>query len=510
MMKRLVAIACGLLVLAAARGGEAEHHSHPVPEKLGTVNFATSCQPAVQGGFLRGLALLHSFSYTAAARAFEDVTERDPACAIAHWGVAMSHYHQLWEDPPAGEELRAAAEEARKAVAGRAGTEREREFCAAIATYYEGADRESTAARAVRYSNAMAEVARQNPADSEAQIFYALSLISIASPTDQTHAKQTQAAGILEPIFERQPNHPGLAHYLIHAYDSAALAPRGLAAARAYSAIAPSAPHALHMPSHVFTRLGYWDDSIASNRAARAAAHAEGDVGEELHAMDYMTYAYLQRGRYDEAAQIVREVAAMPNLATTGFKVGYAATAMPVRYAIERRDWAAAAALTPLPNLPPHVAALVSWARAVGKSRAGRPEAATADIEALEARLVETRAVAKPYWVAQVTALLGEARAWRLAATGDTEGALGELRRAADGEDAVEKLPTTPGPVVPAREQLGQLLLELKRPREALLEFKAALVLAPGRRGSLVGGIAAAEALGETQTVAELKATLGG
>jgi hypothetical protein len=262
------------------------------------------------------------------------------------------------------------------------------------------------------------------------------------------------------------------------------------------------------MPSHIFTRLGLWDDSIASNRAARAAAHDQGDIGEELHAMDYLTYAYLQRGREAEARQIVLELQSMTTITASQFKEGYAATAMPVRFAVERRDWNAAAALEPLAKSPPHVTALALWARALGRARSEQPQSSDSEI----ARLVECRQelqnAGNSYWATQVDVLLKEAQAWRSAAKGDSEAAIKSLRAAADQEDALEKLPVTPGPVVPAREQLGELLLNLKQPREALQEFRAALTSAPRRRGALLGAIAAAERLGDTQAATQLRTEL--
>jgi hypothetical protein len=492
---------------SSLQASDDEHPSHPAPEKLGTVTFPTSCTPAVKPAFDRALALLHSFAYTASEQAFRGVVSRDPDCAIAHWGIAMSLFHQLW-DPPSGEQLREGAEQVRMAVAIRAGSLRERQFIDALATYYRDHDSEAHAVRAERYAREMADVARNNPDDAEAQIFFALALIATAPATDKAHINQKRAAEILEPLYRRQPQHPGLAHYLIHACDSAELAPRGLAAARAYSKIAPSAPHALHMPSHIFTRLGFWDDSIASNRAARAAARAQTDLGEELHAMDYLTYAYLQRGRYVEAEQVVVGLRAMKNLPAPQFKVGYAATAMPVRLAIERRAWGSAASLEPLPQSAPHVAALVYWARAVGQARAGHPRSADADIDRLHTSLRELQAEGNTYWATQVDVLLKEAQAWRSAADGEPEGAISSLRAAADEEDAVEKLPLTPGPIVPAREQLGELLLELKRADQAQQEFRTALASAPRRRGALVGAITAADQLGDTQTATQFRAEL--
>jgi len=506
-LQRVVAIVLAMTFGGSVHAADDEHHSHPTPEKLGTVTFPTSCQAAVKPAFERALALLHSFAYTASAQAFRDVASRDPGCAIAHWGIAMSLFHQLWE-PPSGDQLREGAEQIRRAIDMRAGSLRERQFIEALDTYYRDPDQEAAAARAEGYARAMADVARNNPRDAEAQIFYALALIATAPPADKTHHNQKRAAEILEPLFRRQPQHPGLAHYLIHAYDSAELAPRGLAAARAYSKIAPSAPHALHMPSHIFTRLGLWDDSIASNQAARAAAHLQGDLGEELHAMDYLTYAYLQRGRYADAEHVVADLRLMKDPPGTHFIAAYAATAMPVRLAIEQHDWDSAASLDPLPQSAPQVVALVYWARAIGRARAAHPRSSDPDVGKLQACLSELKSAGNLYWATQVDVLVKEAQAWGLATDGDAEAAVLSLRAAADEEDAVEKLPVTPGPIVPAREQLGKLLLDLQRPDQALHEFQTALTLAPGRREALAGAIAAAERLGDTQTATQLRRQL--
>ncbi|HKE94625.1 MAG TPA: hypothetical protein VKB34_09990 [Povalibacter sp.] len=506
-MKQTALTILALAITASVSAADEEHHSHPAPEKLGSVHFATSCQSTVQPAFERAVALLHSFAYSASETAFRDVAGKDPSCAIAYWGMAMSHYHPLWA-PPAGHELSEAAAQVNKAVGMKAGSLRERQFIEALAIYYRDAGQATPDIRAQRYAYAMAKVARENSQDPEAQIFYALALIATAPPTDKTHAGQKQAVAILEPLYRQQPQHPGLAHYLIHATDSTELAPQGLAAARAYSQIAPSVPHALHMPSHIFTRLGLWDDSIASNRAARAAAHEQGDLGEELHAMDYLTYAYLQRGRYADATQLLSDLRTKTNIHASEFKEGYAATAMPVRFAVERRDWNSATSLTPEPRSPPHVAALVYWARALGRTRGRTAESANADIASLEGCLRELQAAGNNYWATQVDVLLGEARAWQSRANGDPEAAIQGLRAAADEEDAVEKLPVTPGPIVPAREQLGELLLDLQRPEDSLKEFQRALVNAPRRRGALNGAIAAAESLGNTQAAAQLRVDL--
>ena len=484
MNKSIIAIALALLSIHPALAQE--DHRHEPPEHLGTVHFGTSCAPAVTAAFDRAVALLHSFSYEAADAGFADVATRDPACAMAHWGRAMTRYHQLWE-VPAGAGLAAGVAEILKAGQIDSGTPRERALVGALGAYYADADQAPAATRAMRYSDAMAAVARKYPRDDEVATFYALSLIATASPADRTHARQQQAADILEPIWKRHPDHPGVPHYLIHAYDSAALAQRGLPAARAYAKIAPSAPHALHMPSHVFTRLGLWDDSIASNIASRDAAKAQGDVGEQLHAMDYLTYAYLQRNRPADAAREVAALEAMTEVSGASFKTGYAGNAMPVRLAIETRNWTNAAQLSPLPGSTPQVAALAWWARALGKLRAPTPASADADIRELAACRDALDAAHDAYWTAQVDALLKSAQAWRLAAAGEHAAAVAAMTAAADEEDGLEKLPLTPGPVVPAREQLGELLLLTGNAKEALKAFDAALALAPGRLGALRG-----------------------
>ncbi|MDB6010883.1 MAG: hypothetical protein JWL65_3133 [Gammaproteobacteria bacterium] len=453
------------------------------------------------------MALLHSFAYDASEQTFQAIAVADPTCAMAHWGIAMSYFHQLWSPPDAVELKKGLAETGQAGLLG-GKTPRERQFIAAAAAYYRDSDHLTHHTRAQAYADAMAEVARNNPKDTEAQVFYALALIAVAPPEDHSHADQKRAAALLEPVFRNQPDHPGAAHYLIHAYDSTELASRGLVAARAYSKIAPSAPHALHMPSHIYTRLGLWEDSITSNRAARQAAHEQGDVGEELHAMDYLTYAYLQRGRDADAEQVGAELRVMGGLLGKDFKVGYAATAIPVRLTIERRRWDAAAQLQPLPDSAPHVAAIVYWARAVANARAGRPQTTDADIAKIETCRQQLQAAGNTYWATQTEILGKEAKSWQLAASGRVEEATQLLRHAADEEEALEKLPVTPGPIVPAREQLGEMLLTRERPREALQEFRTALVAAPRRRAALTGAIQAAELVGDRSMAEQMRADL--
>jgi tetratricopeptide (TPR) repeat protein len=474
-----------------------EAHSHNAPEKLGKVSFPISCLPAVQQQFDRGVALLHSFAYAAAGDAFRSVAELDSRCAMAHWGIAMTHFHQLWDPPLSPAAILTTQREIQQAQQIGAGSERERKFINALSLIVQNADTVPYRTRASNYERAMSELAAENRKDAEAQVFYALALLANASPADEAHANQKKAAELLEPLNRTYPEHPGIPHYLIHAYDNAELAPRGLPAARAYSKIAPSAPHALHMPSHIFTRLGLWEDSIASNLAARDAAHRQGDTGEELHAMDYLVYAYLQSGRDTDAAQVIQELRSMSKLDTGDFKIGFASTAMPVRYAVERSQWADAASIVPPTGCAPHVVAIAVWARGLGLARNGRAAEAHAETEKLRQIEEQLRASGNDYWANQVGILEREITAWADQASGKPDGAVALLREAANEEDAVEKLPVTPGPIVPAREQLGNLLLEQNHPGLALKEFETALANAPGRRGALQGAAHAAELSGQ-------------
>jgi hypothetical protein len=325
-------------------------------------------------------------------------------------------------------------------------------------------------------------------------VFYALALLAAASPSDKTHARQKRTLQILEPLYEQYPQHPGIAHYLIHACDNAELARQGVSAARAYATIAPSAPHALHMPSHIFTRLGMWPDSIDSNQAARTAAHEQGDLGEELHAMDYLVYAYLQEGREREANEVVKQLTRMPKLDERDFKVSYASTAMPIRYAVERRQWSDAASLTPPQSAPPQVIAIAVWSQGLGLARNGHAGQVHSEIDRLhqlEQQLRtsagESGTFASEYWATQVRIQALEASAWLAQADGRAGEAQSLLRAAADEEDAVEKLPVTPGAIIPARQQLGDLLLTQDRPEAAAKEFQSVLINSPNRRGALTG-----------------------
>jgi tetratricopeptide (TPR) repeat protein len=469
-----------------------EDHHHPAPEKLGAVSFPTSCNPETQREFNRAVALMHSFAYKAADAAFRSVAGQDSHCAIAHWGIAMTHFHQLWDLPPSPGDSSAAQEEIRQATMLEESSDLERGFIHALSMVFNDAS-VPYRTRATNYETAMHELAAANPKDVEAQVFYALALISNASPSDKEHRRQKQAADLLEPLYREFPDHPGIPHYLIHAYDNQELASRGLPAARAYASIAPSAPHALHMPSHIFTRLGLWDDSIASNLAARSAGHQQGDIGEELHAMDYLAYAYLQTGRDPEAAGVIQQLKAMQNPNMADFKIGYAATAIPIRYIVERQQWSDAETVTDPPvSAQPQVVAIAAWARGLGFARSGDAQQAGKQAEALRQLEDRLRASGNGYWASQVDIMRREVMAWVAQAANRPDEAAVILRGAADDEDGIEKLPVTPGPIIPAREQLGELFLAQGNPASAARAFAIALVNAPGRRGALRGAAQAA------------------
>lgn len=484
-MTRLLAV---LILLCPMLSFAQQEHEHAAPEKLGSVSFSTSCNPDTQREFNRAVALLHSFAYKAAEEGFRSVAEQDPGCAIAHWGMAMTHYHQLWQPPLPPAEVAVAQKEIAQAALLPEASERERGFIHALSLIFENAATVPYETRALEYESAMRSLAAANPKDVESQVFYALALLANLSPSDKHHGRQKQAADLLQPLYREFPDHPGIPHYLIHACDNQEMAARGLAAARAYAHIAPSAPHALHMPSHIFTRLGLWDDSIASNLAAAGAAHQQGDTGEELHAMDYLVYAWLQSGRDQEALAVIQRLKAMQALNAGDFKVGYAATAMPVRYLVERQQWSEAEKVADPPeSASPQVVAIAVWARGLGSARSGHVEEAQKESERLRQLEERLRSEGNDYWARQVSIMEQEVAAWTAQGANQPETAAAILSRAADDEDAIEKLPVTPGPIIPAREQLGQLLLEQANRASAAKAFATALVNAPGRRGAARG-----------------------
>ncbi|BCS32037.1 hypothetical protein TBR22_A12420 [Luteitalea sp. TBR-22] len=497
----------GLLALLPATGLAQVQpaHAHAAsPSRLGTVHMATSCATSTSATFDRGLALLHSFWFSEAIKSFDAVLAADPDCAMAHWGIAMS----WWGNPFAGSRAPAAVASGRAAVeAGRrsrTATPRERAYVEAAGQLFREDPALTPHARLEGYARAMGEVAARNPDDVEARIFHALALTQSALPTDKTYAVQLQAAAILEAEYARQPDHPGLAHYIIHTYDVPALAPKALGAARRYAAIAPDAAHALHMPSHTFTRVGAWQDSIDTNLASAEAARKDGAVAEQLHALDYQAYAYLQMGN-DAAAR--RTVEALPDLAPRMSTVGagnaappmagyYALAAIPARFALEREAWAEAAALAPTSSPFAWADAVTRFARAIGAARSGALAQARDDTAALGAIAQRLAAAGEAYWAGQVDIQRRAAQAWVLLGEGRRVEARALMQDAADREDATEKAAVTPGPIAPARELLGDMLMALDRPAEALAAYEATLRQEPGRRRATRGAAEAARAAG--------------
>jgi tetratricopeptide (TPR) repeat protein len=511
-MPRSLAIVV-VLCLAPLRFVGAQHDDHAAAgERLGTVHFETSCAPAVAADFDRGVALLHSFEFRAAIESFDRVLASDARCAIAHWGVAMAY----WGNPFAGVRSAGALEQGlaavTKAQATGSPTQRERAYIDAVASLFASHATVPQRERVLAYEKAMEAVARVYPQDLEATIFYALAVNQTALPTDKTYAPQLKAAGILEPLFARYPEHPGLAHYIIHAYDHPPLAQRALGAARRYAAIAPSAPHALHMPSHTFTRVGSWQESAATNRLSEQAALRQGVATEALHAMDYQAYAYLQMVQ-DRAARDVIErlpaaaaqfdAAALAGGAAPPMAGYFALAAIPARYALERGAWNEAAQLEVPSSGTPFTIAIAHFARALGAAHSGRPAAASEDLQQLAALRDRLTQAQDAYWAEQVDIQHRVATAWVAFAEGHSGAALETLRSAADAEDATDKSAVTPGPLAPARELLGEMLLEAGDATRALAAFEASMAKEPRRFRGAFGAARAAEATGDAAKATE-------
>ena len=477
-------------------------------ERLGKVHFPTSCSAAAQAQFDRAVALLHSFWFGEAIKGFQAVAQADPSCGIAHWGAAVAWLGNPLAGPPIARGLQeGSAAVARARVAG-ARTQRELDYIAAIETFYKDHDTLDHRTRAVGYEKAMEALAQRYPLDREAGIFYALALNITLNPSDKTYANQLKAAAILEKVFAEQPDHPGGAHYLIHSYDFPPIAQKGLPAARRYASIAPSAPHALHMPSHIFTRLGYWQDSIDTNRVSAEAAknelrQAKLEAGSynALHAMDYIVYAAMQLARDRDAKAVLDEIRRVEKIDAEQFAAAFAFAAIPARYALERRQWAEAAELGLHPQSLswqkfPQAESIVSFARGLGAARSGNIAGAKRDLARLET-LRDTLAAAKnAYWAGQAEVQRLAVAAWIARAEGRNDEALALMRQAADREDATEKHPVTPGAIQPAREMLGELLIELGQPAAALAEFEASQRTDPNRFHGLAGAARAADLAG--------------
>lgn len=525
MVRRLFVVVS--LLLPAGLGVLSADTGH-AGEELGEVSFPISCRPELQPAFERAVALQHSFEFAAAREGFERVAADAPACAMAQWGIAMSYFHPLWAAPTADELKQGARASARATELGAAAgvSERERGFIAAMAAFWSDAATADHRTRAARYRDAMGELSRRYPDDAEAAIFYALAILGTAPPGDPAHVLQKQAAEILSGWLRKLPNHPGITHYSIHAFDSPELAYLGLDAARRYARIAPASGHALHMPSHIFVRLGLWPEAIASNLDAAAAEHAiaaRSGSGlatlEEVHALDYLEYGYLQIGDDESARRVAQRAAGVRRVNDVAMQV-YGLVSIPARFALERRQWAEAAALELPANQDvdwaalPHVAAITAYAKAVGAAKSGDSAgaaAAVARLGELQQRLAQAPPPGPYDWAQEVEALRLAAAGCLEHARGNDAAAVTQLTQAADLADRVGKHPVTPGTVLPERELLADLLLDLGRPAEALRQYEASLAVAPNRLHALAGAVRAADLGGDAtgaRTYANLLAAL--
>jgi tetratricopeptide (TPR) repeat protein len=507
--------------VSGAWGHEAGDASRGTPpEKLGKVDFFVTCNAAAQAEFNRAMALFHSFWFDPAKKSFTKVLQHDPECGMAHWGIAIMSMGNPFAWPPNPAALKAGAAEMAEAKRTGAKSERERAYIGALAAFFEGWETVEHRQRAVAFEKAMEGVAAKYPQDIEARILYALVLNVTALPTDKTFANQLKAAAILEPLFREYPDHPGVAHYLIHTYDYSALAERGLPAARAYAGIAPSVPHALHMPSHLFSRVGLWREMVEGNRASYAAAKselAEKTLGigtyDALHAMDYMVFGHLQQAQDKAAKRLLDEAAAIRKVNVENFVAAYAFAAIPSRFALERGDWKQAAALELSPaglswGKFPQAEAILVFARALGEARVGDVAAARRDAERLRELKTEMTAAKIGYWAGQAEFQVMAVDAWIAFAEKRHDDAVRLMRAAAETEEASDKHPVTPGNVVPSRELLGEMLLALQRPEQAFAEFERSLKRDPNRFRGIAGAARAAEGSGNLPAARDYYARL--
>jgi tetratricopeptide (TPR) repeat protein len=487
---------CFTIAIAASAGAFGPSALAEAPQALGSVHFETSCNPAAQQHFDQAMLYQHSFWYRASQKSFEDALKADPECAIAYWGIALSLLYNPHVAPPSKNLAEGAAALDKAKVSG-ARTQRERDYVDALGAMYADYDKVDHRTRVLAYLKAMQQLAQRYPSDDEAQIHYALALNVAAPPADKTYANQLKGAGILETIWARQPEHPGVAHYLIHLYDTPALAEKGLAAARRYAKVAPAAAHAQHMPSHIFTRLGYWKESIASNTESARVAKESADFHDQLHSMDYLVYAYLQIGQDAKAKAALVSMNSVTGFTETFLPGPYALAASPARYAIERGDWKAAADLQVRPSPLMNVQAITYFARALGEARSNNPEAAKIDVVKLTELRDKLRDAKDGYWSEQVDIQRQVAAAWVLCAEGKRNEALDAMSAAADAEDKTEKHPVTPGVPKPARELYAEMLLESGNAKEALSAFEATIKKEPNRLGAYIGAAKSAEQAGD-------------
>ena len=499
----LVCVCVLCAVPAWAFDDEMHAHHHDAAEQLGKVSFPVSCLPASQKAFERGVALLHSFGYEEAEQQFVEVSKQDPACAMAHWGIAMSLFHEIWERPQEST-LKRGHEEMEKAQKIGAKTERERGYISALAVFYRDpatndAAKNDYLQRAADYSDAMAKLYQQNPTDLEAGAFYALSLLAAERPDDTSLTAAKKAVAVLNPLFLQQPDHPGLAHYIIHSCDSPQMAPLGLDAARRYAGIASSSAHAVHMPSHIFARLGLWQEDIQANLKSVALTEKSGAMymhGHELHAMHFLLYAYLQTGQDEAAKQVVEEskqilATAPTNGDDTGMLeyYGFAAAHFPALYALEMRNWKDAAVLQPAANASPHLQMITYWARTIASAHLGDLEATRRNAQKYDELEEATRKSKYAYLLDGPQSSRGEVHAWLAFAEKKNDEALQQMRQVADTQDKVGKAEVD----IPAREMLADMLLELNQPEQALSEYERSMKTDPNRFNGLAGAARAAE-----------------
>jgi hypothetical protein len=506
MRKSLLAASVSMAALAVSSSQPLVAQSDVDPQ-LGSVQFKTSCNETAQRRFDRAMRYQHSYWYLNAKEIFEEVLKADPTCAMAQWGIALTLLDNP-HNPIPPSNLAPGLAAIQKAKAMNAKTERERDYIDALMLMYADADKVSHRERIRAFRDAEEKIAAKYPDDDEAQIAYAITLNTSADLNDKTYAQQLKGAAILEPISQRLPQHPGVTHYLIHLYDYAETAPRGLDAANRYAKIAPAAPHAQHMPSHIYTRVGYWKESIDSNIASVNAAKAEKSVGNYLHAQDYMVYAHLQLAQDKQALAVIDEMMKESDFKATVLAAHYAMAAAPARYAIERGDWNAASQLPVRPSPIAYVTAMSHFARALGAARSGKPDAAEADIAKLAELRDKLRDAKDNYWAGIVDIQRQVAAAWVLDARGKHDEALAAMSTAADAEDKTEKHVVTPGPLAPARELYGYMLLERGMAKEALAAFEATKAKEPNRYHGYAGAAQAADKLGDKATAKENYAKL--
>jgi tetratricopeptide (TPR) repeat protein len=490
----LLALMCATSLATGLLSAQEPLHHHDADEKVGTVSFPTSCAPAVQSQFERGVALLHSFEYEVADAQFEDVAKKDPGCAMAYWGQAMTLYHEIWGRPSEAD-LARGGELLAKARSLKPPTARERDFVLALSVFYSDTDKLDHNRRADAYAEAMRGVHERNPDDTEAAIFYALSLLASGPERDPNLTNAKAAVAILNKLYDEQPNHPGIAHYIIHSCDNPAMASLALPAARKYASIAPSSPHAVHMPSHIFARLGLWQDDINSNLAAirvadsMAAQHYV--MHHKVHSMDFLEYAYMQIGDDASAKATIEQIAAIRTEQMDPEFQNYLLMRQaegPVKYALERRQWKEALGLQPSAGAPADVQLVTYWGRAVAAGHLHDAAAAQDALKHYDEQLEATRKGPRAYVIGGLKNEHQVVQAWAAYAGGKSDDAVRLLRAVTDDQDKAGKGETEP----PAREMLADMLLDLQRPQEALREYEISLRTDPNRFNGLYGAAQAA------------------